>query len=180
MSLMSAVKQSAPSEMTNADVLLRDQFIENVTDGSLRRELKQLTRRQPTVSLRDARAEAIRWEREGVPGGGRGRSHSVPSMMGLQCGVQTAPAVASPPQPPELQEVKQMLKLQQEQLTRLTETLAQLQITQQRNQSSYRGPVICRQCQQPGHFARECRGERAPLPPSVSASLRPVSRRDPA
>ena len=116
MSLMSAVKQSAPSEMPNADVLLRDQFIENVIDGSLRRELKQLTRRQPIVSLLDARAEAMRWEREGLPGGVRGRSHSVPSMLGLQCGVQTAPSVASPPQASELQEVKQMLKLQQEQL----------------------------------------------------------------
>lgn len=179
MSLMSAVKQSAPSEMLNADVLLRDQFIENVIDGSLRRELKQLVRRQPTVSLLDARAEAIRWEREGLPGGVRGRSHSVPSLMGLQCGVQTASSVASPPQASELQEVKQMLKLQQEQLKHLTETLAQLQINQQRNHS-YRGPVICRRCQQPGHFARECRGERAPPQQSVSASSRPVSRLDPA
>lgn len=61
MSLMSAVKQSAPSEIPNADVLLSDQFIENVIDGSLCRELKQLMRRQPTVSLLDVRAEAIRW-----------------------------------------------------------------------------------------------------------------------
>lgn len=68
LSLMSAIKQSAPSEMPNADVLLRDQF-ENVRDESLHRELKQLVRRQPTVSLLDARAEAIRWEREGTPGG---------------------------------------------------------------------------------------------------------------
>ena len=175
MSLMSAVKQSAPSEMPNADVLLRDQFIENVIDGSLRRELKQLTRRQPTVSLLDARAEAFRWEREGLPGGVRGRSHSVPSMLGLQCGVRTAPSVASPPKASELQEVKQMLKLQQEQLNCLTETLARLQINPQRNHSSYRGPVIYQRCQLPGHFARECRGERAPPPPPPT-----VSRRDPA
>lgn len=59
---MSAVKQSAPMEIPNADVFLRDPFIENVADRSLRRELKQLVRRQPTISLLDARAEAIRWE----------------------------------------------------------------------------------------------------------------------
>ena len=51
--------------------------------------------------------------------------------MGLQCGVQTAPSMASPSQASELQEVKQMLKLQQEQLKHVTETLAQLQINQQ-------------------------------------------------
>ncbi len=180
MSLMSAVKQNAPNGMPNADVLLRDQFIENVVDGSLRRELKQLVRRQPTVSLLDTRAEAIRWEREGLPGGVRGRSHSVPSAMGLQCGVQTAAPMAGPTQTSELQEVKTMLKLQQEQLNRLTETLAQLQINQQRNLSPYRGPVVCQRCQRPGHFARECRGGRAPPQPSASAFSRPASRREPA
>ena len=96
--------------------------------------------------------------------------------MGLQCGVQTAPSVASPPQASELQEVKQMLKHQQEQLKHLTETLAQLHVNQQRNHSHYRGPVICRRCQQPGHFARECRGECAPPQHSVSAPF----LRDPA
>lgn len=132
LSLMSAEKKSAPIEIPNADVLLRDQFIENVVDGSLRRELKQLVRRQPAISLLDARAEAIRWEREGMPGGARGRSHSVPSMTSLQCGVQTASPVTNPPQVSE--EVKQMLKLQQEQLNRFSEPVVQLQVNQQRGQ----------------------------------------------
>lgn len=167
MSLMSAVKQNAPTDVPNADVLLRDQFIENVIDGSLRRELKQLVRRQPTVLLLDVRAEAIRWEREGMPGGARGRSHSVPSVTGLQCNVQTAPPVAGPPQASELQEVKQMLKLQQEQLNRLTETLGQLQGNQPR--SHYPG-LICRRCQRPGHFAKECRAGRFPPRPAAFAS----------
>lgn len=84
---MSAIRQSAPSEMPNADMLFRDQFIENVIDGSLRRELIQLVRRMPTVSLLDARAEVIRWERERMLGGAHGQCHFVPSMTGLQCGV---------------------------------------------------------------------------------------------
>ena len=45
LSLMESVKRSAPGGMTNADVLLRDQFVEHVLDGALRRELKQLVRR---------------------------------------------------------------------------------------------------------------------------------------
>lgn len=152
---MSAIKQSAPSEMPNADVLLRDQFIENVLDGSVRRELKQLVRRQPTVSLLDGRTEAIRWEREGTPGGARGRSHSVPSMTGLQCAAQTATTMVNSPMTSELQEVKQMLKLQQEQLNRLSETLVQLQTNPQRGH--HPGPIFCRRCQRPGHSAHNCR-----------------------
>lgn len=167
MGLMASVKQCAQSEMPNADVLLRDQFVENVIDGSLRREIKQLVRRQPAVSLLEVRAEAIRWEREGLPGGVRCRSHSVPSVMGLQYGVQSTPPVANPSHVGELRE------LQQEQLNRLTDTLAQLQTGQQRNHPPYRGPVICRRCQQPGHFARECEGGRVPPRPRSLAPAAP-------
>lgn len=174
MSLMASVRQRAPSDMLNADVLLRDQFVENVVDGSLRRELKQFVRRQPAASLLEVRAEAIRWEREGLTGGVRGRSHSVPSVLGLQYGVQSVFPVVDRSQAGEMLEVKEMLKRQQEQLNRLTETLVQLQTSQQRNLPPYRGPVICRRCQQPGHFARECEGGRA-LPRSRSSV--PVSPR---
>lgn len=83
MGLMASVKQHAPSEMINAEVLLRDQFIEHVIDGPLCRELKQFVRRQPTATLLEVRSEAIRWEREGSPAKVRGRSNSVPSVLGL-------------------------------------------------------------------------------------------------
>lgn len=162
MSLMTSVKQRAPSDMPNAEVLLRDQFVEHVIDGSLRRELKQFVRRQPTATLLEVRGEAIRWEREGLPGGVRGRSHSVPSVLGLQYGVKSAPqVVANPSHVSELSEMREMLKLQQEQLNQLTQSISRLQGSHQRSRSSHRGPVICRRCQQPGHFARECDGVRA-------------------
>ncbi|KAK0143575.1 hypothetical protein N1851_018314 [Merluccius polli] len=88
MGLMASVKQRAPSGIPNAEVLSRDQFVEHVLDGALRRELKQFVRRQPTATLLEVRSEAIRWEREGLPGVVRGRSHSVPSIFGAQCVVQ--------------------------------------------------------------------------------------------
>ncbi|TWW73499.1 hypothetical protein D4764_15G0008930 [Takifugu flavidus] len=88
MSLMAPVRECAPYGMANAEDLLRDQFVEHVQDGALRRELMQYVRRQPTATLLDVRSEATRWEWEGLPGGSRGRSQSVPLAFGLQYGVQ--------------------------------------------------------------------------------------------
>ncbi|XP_061574028.1 uncharacterized protein LOC133440726 [Cololabis saira] len=178
MSLMTSVKQRAPSGIPNAEVLLRDQFVEHVLDGSLRRELKQFVRRQPTSTLLEARGEAIRWEREGLPGGVRGRSHSVPSVFGAQCVVQGSRQVSvGPPQSSELQEMREMLKLQQEQLNQLTQSISRLQGSQQPNRTAFRGPIICRRCQQSGHIARECDGVRASArtqpPSSASQPSRP-------
>lgn len=177
MSLMAKVKESAPGIMPNAEALLRDQFVEHVLDGALRRELKQMVRRQPTATILEVRGEAIRWEREGLPGGLRGRSFSVPSALGIQYGVQgSSQAVASVPPASELSEIRDLLKCQQEQLKsqqdqlqKLTQSLSLLQSSSQRNRFP-RDPVkTCRRCQQPGHFAWECDGVRVPVrfpPPS--------------
>lgn len=162
MGLMASVKQRAPSGVPNAEVLLRDQFVEHVLDGSLRRELKQFVRRQPTATLLEARREAIRWEREGLPGGVRGRSHSVPSVLGAQCVVRGSHQTSvSSAQASELSEMREMLRLQQEQLNQLTQSISRLQAFPQQSRTAFRGPIICRRCQQPGHIAREC-GAHAP------------------
>lgn len=159
MALMEQVRQSAPDGLLNAEVLLRDQFVEHVLDSSLRRELKQFVRRHPIATLLEVRGEAIRWEREGFSGGARERSHSLPSIYGLQYGVQGNACPAPPVNPPhsELGELKELLKCQQEQLNQLTQTVASLQTRRPRN-----GPLICLRCQQPGHFARDCEGDRVP------------------
>ncbi|TWW67306.1 Retrovirus-related Pol polyprotein from transposon opus [Takifugu flavidus] len=94
---MAPVRECAPYGMANAEDLLRDQFVEHVQDGALRRELMQYVRRQPTATLLDVRSEAIRWEREGLPGGSRGQSQSVPSAFGLQYGAQGSRGSTTPP-----------------------------------------------------------------------------------
>lgn len=163
MSRMEAVKQRVPSEMLNAEVLLRDQFVEHVLDGALRRGLKQFVRGKPTATLLDVRGEAIRWEQEGLPGGMRGRSHSVPSVLGIQYGVHGgSPGMVNSPQ---LSEMSDMLRQQQQQLNQLTQSIALLQNSQQHHRAPRQGPIICRRCQQPGHFARECNGSRVPPHP---------------
>lgn len=159
MSLLEKVRQKSPNAMPNAEILLRDQFVEYVCDASLRRELKQLVRRQPDFTLLEVRGEAIRWEREGMPGGARGRSLSVPLAHGFQYEVQGR---CSSSEKSEMGELREMLKLQQEQLNQLTQNIARLQgpHSRPRTQPFCSGPIICRRCQKPGHFARECEGER--------------------
>jgi len=82
-------------------------------------------RRQPDCTLLDVRAEAIRWEREGLPGGVRGCSQSVPSVYGVQYGVHGGPQAAVPSSSgSEISMMREMSKCQQEQLNQLMGSIA--------------------------------------------------------
>ncbi|XP_059206995.1 uncharacterized protein LOC131986181 [Centropristis striata] len=163
MGLMERVKQCAPTDMPDAGTLLRDQFVEHVLNRSLCRELKQRVRSQPDCTLLDVRAEAIRWEREGLPGGARGRSQSVPSVYGVQYGVHGGTQGAVPSSTAsEMSEMREMLEHQQALLNQLMRSIAQLQNSNQYRHPPPSGPLICRRCNQPGHYARECDGVRVP------------------
>ncbi|XP_076848812.1 uncharacterized protein LOC143496528 [Brachyhypopomus gauderio] len=81
LALMDKIKQCASYVVPNADVLVRDQFVENVNDSALRRELKQLVRQTPELSMLQIRAAAIRWERESRPDDGRAGGKLAPSSV---------------------------------------------------------------------------------------------------
>ena len=135
-------------------------------------------RRETESTLLEVRAEALCWEREGLPGGARGRTYSLPSAYGIQYGVQGVPrpswSSCSDQNNSEMNEIKQLLKQQQEQLTHLTQSLALMQgHTQPRRPYHAQQLVICRRCHRPGHYARECEGER--IYPH-SQSLAPADR----
>ncbi|KAM9462880.1 uncharacterized protein Hap1MRO34_016753 [Clarias gariepinus] len=169
MSLLERVKQQSANAIPNSDIVLRDQFVEYVADSALRRELKQLVRRQPAITLLEVRGEAIRWEREGMPGGARGRSQSVPMAYGIQYGVQGHSHS-------ELRELREMLQLQQQQLDRLTRSVADMRFPQRARRPSRAEVLLCHRCQKPGHVARECDGERV-RSPSLARRESPSSTR---
>lgn len=168
--LMEKVERSAPRKITDASILLRDQFVEYVLDPNLRRELKRVVRQHPEHTLLDIRAEAIRWEREGRPEEPRGRSHSVPSFSALHySGARPSSVTANT----ELVELRHLLEKQQEQLNKLTEGILALQAVPRPTARYPRSKVVvCLRCQKPGHYARECDNERVvpqPRAPQVVA-----------
>lgn len=160
--LMEKAVKNAPGGMPISSFLLRDEFVEHVADPALRRELKVTVRNHSTCTLLDVRKEAIRWEREGMPCEPRGRSYSVPSISAMQGSTSQNRSGMTPAKPTsdELAELKAMLKQHQEQINQLSQSLLLLQ-NPTRHPPSYRqNPVICRRCQKPGHFARDCDNER--------------------
>ncbi len=62
----------------------------------------------------------------------------------------------------EMSKLREMLKLQQQHLTQLTQSVAQLRDQPCRGRPFCNRSVICRRCQKPGHFAAECDGEHVP------------------
>lgn len=169
LSLLEKVKNQAPHAIPNADIVLRDQFVECVGDSALRRELKQFVRRQPTATLLEVRGEAIRWEREGTLGGVRGRSQSVPLVNGIQYGVRgesdMGVVLHQGNRLSELDELRNMLRQQQQQIDKLVQATVQNQGSYSRSRSPRLNRIICRRCQQTWHVARECEGERRPPRP---------------
>lgn len=156
--LMNEVLETAPDAMPNSVILLRDQFVEHVTDPALRRALKQIVRAHPSHTLLDIRKEAIRWEQEGMSLERRERSYSVPSFCATQVST-TSNTSSKSNYSAEIAEIKELLKQQQIQLNQLGEQLSRLQHSPKRP-SMHHNQVVCRRCQQPGHFASHCDNER--------------------
>ena len=159
--LMDKVVARAPrASVPNSAILLRDQFVENVSDATLRRELKRLARDKPECSLLDVRTEAIRWEREGRPNVAENR-FDIPAL----CATQNSRAqthYTSPPMTSQLEKLTAMLEKQQQQIDQLSQSMQQLQAPPRHSRFTRPTSITCRRCQQPGHYAKDCDNERVP------------------
>lgn len=160
MELMEKIKMSKADCITNPDLVLRDQFCENVHDPTLRRELKQQVRANAGWTILDVRREAIRWVEEGQTGRDRGHRTVVRNSEAQY----TSQCEATLTQTSELAELKDLVLKQQAQLDLLMKHLGQPP-TQTPTSQPYRegrfrrapdGRPICIKCGQPGHIARYC------------------------
>lgn len=166
MELIDRVKLSKADAISNPDLVLRDQFCENVCDPMLRRELKKLVRTDNELTLLAVRTEAIRWVEEGQAN--RDRSHRAPGKTNeVHVAAQCASTAA---QSTEFTDLKEIVLKQQAQLDMLVRQLGQPSNTSQAPQpykgGRYKrtpdGQPICIRCGKPGHIARYCRSAPAP------------------
>lgn len=182
LSLMEAIKRRNPTGILNSDALVRDQLIEHVRDGLLRRELKRSVRLNPEVSFLSIRSEAIRWAEDGeracVP---RARAYSCDfqAQVVSECHVDSHTVTVKPSD--ELSELKECLRKQQTQLDAILQQLSssshppamQIRGPSGPPRRSYRfqpdGRPICMRCDQPGHIARL-------RPVELTGSLGPYGR----
>lgn len=165
MHMLEAVKRRDATCFANPDVVLRDQFIENVRDIMLKRELRRQVRMNPSITFYDVRAESIRWVEEGEhSSGSRPRAHSCSTYATPD--FEASSHVVSAKSAGELTELKETLRKQQSQLDTI---LRRLDSSMFPNRSSSRpqargsryrfqadGKPICWRCDQPGHIARFC------------------------
>ena len=119
MILMEKVQMCNSQAMSKPQVLLRDQFCENVKDHMLRRELMRMVRQNGDLSLLDVRREAIRWVEEGQP-----TKEKYVRPLPHTCEAQApASSEAVGVYQSELAELKSMVLKQQAQLDAITQTL---------------------------------------------------------
>ena len=190
--LMDAVIRSAPSAVPNSDQLLRDQLIEHVRDGTLRRSLDQRLASNPHMTFSEVRAVAVKWE-ETRPPSVRVRSHSCGASDSIPCALAREqrshlPSVA-PPAPSVVagpsHAAPDNTQHQLAELTRLiTRLVGRMEATPpppvgmgQRSVRAPDGRPICYRCGGPGHIARYCSrppgGERPREPRDPDRTERP-------
>lgn len=165
-SLMDAVIKKTPGGILNHDIVLRDQFAENVNDDMLRRELKRQLALDADMSFVTLRNIAIKWGYEGKQGTRtRPRAFSFDTYVSAQ-GSPGADSNAISATNTEMTELKECLRRQQAQLdailSQLNSSRSQANPRSVGGQSkTYRfhpdGRPICIRCNRAGHIAKNCR-----------------------
>ena len=145
--------------MRDSDIILRDQFCENVRDHMLRRELKRLVRERGSLTLLDVRSEAIWWVEEGQPS--RDKQVRQPPVCEAQV-TTSCDAVAVGPLS-ELAELKNLVFKQHVQLELLVKHLGPSSQPAEKppaRANRFRrapdGQPICVRCNMPGYIAHFC------------------------
>ena len=150
---------SNPSQYTNCDQMLRDQFIENVKDSLLKWELRKIVANKTTASFLEVRNVAVRWDEEVQKRPNKDECVYVGSH------VEQSNSAVNEKLQSLTDAVEQLTKQQQQMSEVLTEhhkLLIQLSesITVQ-TQPDKRPEFHCYECGEAGHMRRNCPVKRS-------------------
>ena len=169
--LMDAIGRATPGAVPNADRLLRDQLVEHVREGALRRMLDQRIPAAPPLTFAEARAIAVKWEEtspsprhvsarscEVAEAGASARELRVVGAPPLGTVAVAAGGPTSVGLPPAQSQLEELTRL----MTKMMGRLDAIE-TAQGSGSGSRAPrwapdgrPICFRCGAAGHIARHC------------------------
>ena len=194
--LLNLALQQSPNALADAQLALRDQFIEGVRDLTLRRELRRLVREKPGSSLFEVRDEAMLWILEDGP-------RNINTARNRNLVGDKADEVSEKPDTAScgkndltgaLQEVVKIITQQGKAISELTNAVRDLTMKCANPESSSRGErpkarpkytndgqPICLRCEGVGHMAKHCTATRQPvgLPTSFPNTLVPGNMKPP-
>lgn len=184
--LLNSALQQSPDVIADAQLALRDQFIEGVRDSALRRELRKLVREKPGSSLFDIREEAIMWALEDRPrSSNMARSRNLVGASPDEVTEQVNMITDSPSDLRlTLEEVVKIIAQQGKAIGELTNAVCELTTQKLSSGGSSKGSrpkvqprytnegqPICLRCEGVGHIARHCTTPRKPgSTPNVTPS----------
>ena len=158
--IMSRDEKGQKVHISDRNVVLRDQFAENVRDAPLRRELKRRLRDEPDITFLELRAEAIKWSEEDdkVMAARKtvsSRQITVDSDSAESSAIECLAESAS------LDKVAKTVETQQKMLDDLTSMvktwMSHKAPSVEASDGRQQGNVKCFYCKRQGHVIRECR-----------------------
>ena len=173
--LLNSALQQSPNAVADAQIALRDQFIEGVRDSTLRRDLRRLIREKPGSNLFDVREEAMMWALEDCPRTSVARNRNLVGTGGATDGVSEKADSTTNTQAVTLQEVVKLVAQQGKAIGELTNAVRELTMQKASPEGAGRGGrpkvqpqytadgrPICLRCEGEGHIARNCTAPRRP------------------
>ena len=166
--MLSSVMKQSPTAVSDERRVIRDQFIEGVSDLSLRRELRKLIRDKPDATFIDVRDEAIMWSIEDKPCTSKTVKSSAVSCDYTEELTQCSAIEGQKKKPLTLEDVLKVVAEQGKAIGELTSAVKDLTVQREKSRNkdeskpkarpryTDNGEPICFKCRGVGHIARNC------------------------